>query len=322
MKAKILKPTAVFITIILALLSCEKVLDIDIPEEEQKIVINGLLSPDSTIRVHLAKSLSVLENTGEGSFNLLGAEIKLYEDGKHIKDLQHISDGFYQADYRPKPESNYRIIASHSDLTNNAEAEVAFIGAPVINSISMETELVTEAGWTYEALVMTINFKDNPQKDNYYMIALKTQRIDEYDYGNGEIEIDTVNEFQYSINSSDIVFGNDSYMENFRFGDFSGRVFSDTYIFQENYPLKIVAGYPYDYGYESDNKSKYTVYLCSISEDFYKYVLSFHNNSYTAEDPFSEPVTVLTNVQNGLGFVAGITMTSDSIEWNPSQNHR
>ena len=60
-------------------------------------------------------------------------------------------------------------------------------------------------------------------------------------------------------------------------------------------------------------KGMITVYLNSLSKEFYKYALSFSEQIETGDNPFTEPVKVYSNIENGLGVFAGYSYSKDSL---------
>jgi hypothetical protein len=59
-------------------------------------------------------------------------------------------------------------------------------------------------------------------------------------------------------------------------------------------------------------------YLKEITEDLYRYYYSYEEHLYAKDDPFSEPVTVFSNVNNGLGIVGAFAQDVDSIKLSPN----
>jgi hypothetical protein len=52
-----------FIILFSASLSCKKVIDIELPQPDPKIVVNSFITEDSRIKVHLSKTIGILEST-------------------------------------------------------------------------------------------------------------------------------------------------------------------------------------------------------------------------------------------------------------------
>jgi hypothetical protein len=60
---------------------------------------------------------------------------------------------------------------------------------------------------------------------------------------------------------------------------------------------------------------RYVIYLYTLSEDYYKYVLDRWEYFKTADDPFSEPIKFYSNSNNGCGIFAFSSMDTDTIQF-------
>lgn len=107
MKRKIL-----FLFVVLACLSCEKVLNVTLPYEGNKFVIYGELSPQNVISVQIERTYPP---TGEVEFTmdyLNETQVILLEDSKEIETLKRIANTtiFTSAkQFKPKEGKSYQI---------------------------------------------------------------------------------------------------------------------------------------------------------------------------------------------------------------------
>ena len=53
--------------------------------------------------------------------------------------------------------------------------------------------------------------------------------------------------------------------------------------------------------------------LVSVEREFYNFVKSYCLYYDALQTPFAEPVAILSNIENGLGFVYGYSIHTDSI---------
>ena len=85
----------IIILITLINYSCEKTLkDVKLPEVENKIVVNSILTADTTINIHLTKNKKIVEN--DYGYSIISeAEIDLYENESLIGRLDHTGEGYY-----------------------------------------------------------------------------------------------------------------------------------------------------------------------------------------------------------------------------------
>ncbi len=294
---KIIKYTASIIISTLLFASCEKVLDIDLPEGENKLVLNGFLMPDSTIKVYVGRSRNILENTVAESFQISDANVKLYKNDEFVSEMTFIGEGYYEFAEKPEPDAIYKISAQHKDFINTATAECSMLKPTEITKFEITEETVDEAGWQYTNRKLKITFTDNPDERNFYMVAL--QNLTEYEMydENGNIYYESYLENISYFYSEDPVFESDIWKQTFEGETLHGAAFSDRYIPGSSYSLEIDGGFLYN------PRNLVTAYIYSIDEDFYRYILSYQNNSYTSDNPFAEPVSVYSNITDGIGLL-------------------
>lgn len=101
--------------------SCEKIIPIDLPDQDRKIVINGLLAPDSLVNVNLSLSLSVLEP--DSFLYLSDAEVDLYRDNELLGRMVYDSVGFYSlpAENKIRPNHTPSARVTHYPDTNQPQ---------------------------------------------------------------------------------------------------------------------------------------------------------------------------------------------------------
>lgn len=300
-----MKKILIIITSLLLIFnSCEKILNIDIPEGDRHIVINGVMKPDSIINVQVSKSKSVLET--ENIEYLSSASLKLYIDGTFVEDLTYTENGNYLSTIKSQKDKEYKITADYGEM----KTATAIGKIPDSVSILSITYTNTETTDGKEHHIK-IKIDDPVGVDNYYFVALSTF-YEEYDnYGNPTGEYTESSQY---FQSSDPVFRNG--LLSFNLSGKEGLVFTDESFDGLDYSLDITAGHTYspvNTLKDGLGSQKYKVYLLSITKDLYYYIVSFNNNQVTTDDPFSQPVKVYTNVENGLGIFSGYNIVSDTI---------
>ena len=67
--------------IILILSSCERVILIDLPDSQNLIVVNGIITPGYGSWVNLSRSVDIRANEASSYIPLTNAELKIYKDG-------------------------------------------------------------------------------------------------------------------------------------------------------------------------------------------------------------------------------------------------
>ena len=288
----------VIITISLLIISCEKIIDIDIEDKDKKIVVNGILSTDSLVKVNISKSLSILDDKDVHFIN--DAIVTLYENDNFIEQLSSLDKGYYSTiSFKPTLEKRYKVTVEASGL-KSVNAENTIPNTIKINKIdTTTTQLSDETGYSEEKLECSINFTDPQNENNYYYVFAKAYIPTNYDNFGNPISYELTNIFFES---------DDKIIEStINYGD--GIVFSDKLINGDTYSLKIFIS---KYNFEQDTNKVY-FYLNSVSKDFYLYAVSYEKHINAIYDPFVEPVQVYENINNGYGIFTGYSSFVDSI---------
>ena len=295
----------IFSLIFIMFSSCEKVLDIDIPFKKRKIVVNGIMNPDSLVRVHVSKSMHILDNQDIALLD--NAHLNLYEDGVFIDSIPEVANGLYELPgFKPAIDHTYRIEVT-AENRNPVEAETT-IPKPV-SIISIDTNRVKgqDSG---NSLQFSLQFKDPPGVENYYIIRAKVYRqFSEWDHKTDSLSF-YYNTESIGLNSNDPVIDEHS----------SGLIFSDDYFKGKTYNMTFTFSSFYHgyYGYEEDVPERDKtyqayIYLHSISKEYYLYLKSFYMQMYAQDDPFAEPVTVYNNIKNGYGVLGSFAVSVDTL---------
>ena len=278
--------TFIFLTAVLAFstIGCEKIIDIDIPERDRKIVINGLLSPDSLVRVNLTSSLSVLDP--DEFVYLTDADVDLYGDNELLGRLLYDSAGFYVLPgVRALEGSTYRLVAEWKDLT--AAEAITVVPTPVPIQSLDTTRVLLDYG--QEMIKVKINF-DDPVGVNYYGISVDlTYRMNRFE----GIEMP-----EGLITQPAYLSRIDPFLDEEGVG-YRGGVYFEDRLF-EGTSKTIEVGLS-EYAFTFSDTVWVTVRLEQVAPSFYLYARSSQAYYSAHNNPFSEPVRVYTNVEGGLG---------------------
>ncbi len=277
---------SVAIGLCLLITSCEKVIEFDIPEAEPVLVLNGYVGMNELVEINVSTSLSYLEGGSPQTFSELSS-IELYKDGVFLEDLELIEPDFgrYASTNPISSTGLYEVRASAADY----ESVMAVTQVPeVLENIQVETlNIFSDGQAEYE-----LSFDEPPSEGDYYHMLVVTP----------ESDFQPAFAIEFSSNSEVFIssgFDFDLEGENFIFEE---GIFTDELVNGTNVKIRFKAqsGLPKE------------VQLVKCSEDYYFYHRSIiaYNNS---EGPFSVPVQVYTNVENGLGAVAGYNFSSVAI---------
>lgn len=313
---EIMKYTFLLFSLIIIFGSCRKKLDIDIPDTKKHIVLNGIINPDSIIRVRVTKSKGVLDNNNIE--NLSSAIVKIYKNNVYEEDLEYSDSGYFYSSVKPEINSDYKITADYAEL-QSVEAETRLTEPIEIQSIDTVIQIkITDWGGyidtSYE-IHTELKFEDNVSSSDFYALSVSTL-IPNYDYSDTSVVFLGYDAYENDYDTSNPVLNKRN--NEFFLDGMSGRVFNDELFNGNTYKL------PFTIYYQNNNvidknisassyPSKIVIRLMKVTEEIYNYVFSYNLNQQTNEDPFAQPVQVYSNVKNGLGIFSGYTMSTDTI---------
>jgi len=285
------------LTLLIVLIACEKTVYVDIPDKGRMITINSLFNPDSLLKVNVTKSCYILDNDIQIIDN---ATVEIYENDNLIDNLPYLKNGLYRSTtQKPLSGESYRIKVTVPGM-GTAETE-SYIPLET-NIISIDTASVKRTdneGYRQEQLEFRITFKDNPDKNNYYLLEPNLINIYTYnDYERDTIITDTI-QFMMYYESSD-----PSVVENL-WG--KGALFNDN----------IFNGNTYEFVFSTEKYFFDTSLICiklkTISEDYYKYLATSYKHLEAKWDPFMEKISVYNNVEGGVGIFGAYSLATDTI---------
>lgn len=272
------------------LVSCEKIIDISIPEKERKIVVNGLISADMPARIHFSRSLSVLEK--DSLVTIADAQVSLFEGDNLIGEFLKESDGYYYLpSFLPLVGHAYRLKASSTGL-QPIEAEA--IVPAVVPLASVDTATLT-GEWGQQELRLSVKFIDPAGVRNIYGFGVEvTYKEFNYDSMSYTGKILTHPAYLYS--------NTDGFLED-ESTDFEGKLYFEDLLF-DGQPKTVEFGVT-DYSFYESDTVWLNVRMEQIDPSYFLYVKSYESYREAHGNPFSEPVQVYTNVKGGYGIFSG-----------------
>jgi hypothetical protein len=312
------------------LLSCEKEIEFKGKEVEPMLVLNGFLTPDSVVKVHLSQSHFIFD-TDLTYKAIENADVELFVNGAPRETLRHTGNGSYRGTYKPRERDVIAIQASAGSL-RPVRAQTVIPVAPVIELADSTINYNWEDSWIYggngvatgaKELIQTNQIKlrlKEPanEKNSYFIKAGKTVFLNDGNVFTRQVDVDiksvlkgyiisdtgglfdfitdSEDDWKYSriknLFSDDLINGQDVLME-FDFVDIIKQVSVVNGEIQDN---NLVRG-------EIEN----TIHLSSMSEEYYRFFVSSIKADNSEESPFDEPVQVTSNVENGAGILGSYT---------------
>ncbi len=273
-----------FITF-LFLASCSKVVDYEIPYQGDKIVLNGLLTPDSVVQVSVFRSIPVGKEIGIEKIIISNAYVELWEDSIKIENLLHTQKGIYRSpsQFRPKIGKGYKIKVTAEGLSS-VETEMEYIPEmPILTSANFQDSIFIS---TNRAVVAKMTFIiTQTLKDDYYWVDFRG-------YKDGIVKYPNQTWVVKNINSC----GADNY------GMYASFIFSDECQSFPSFPIEIkTETSDYDGRFDSIKVS-----IASINKQFYDYQnVIAHQPIGGFDGTFSEGKTLPSNVKGGNGILVG-----------------
>jgi hypothetical protein len=308
-----------FTCLLFSLLSCQKVLDMEVEHRASKLVMYAHLLPDSLVTVAIGASVPILK---KDTLKNITAKISIYENDNFIEVLSFVSNGIYRTNsLRPKIGANYTITAEADGYGYEKISGSTKIPIPTeIMKVDTFNELNSDLNGTYMQLIFSTNFNDPNNTENFYSISIKN-----YDSINQYFNYQPFNVnnpiIELYLGWSDVYHIVDQNNNSFFGSEKDNEILANEILFSDiaingkstNIKLKILDQY---YNYFDpriptikDTSStittmKYEIILKSLTKDFFLYSKSMALYLSTNSDPFSEKVKVYNNITNGYGLIS------------------
>lgn len=316
--------------------ACENEIEFNGDEMQSMMVVNGFLSPDSIVKVHVTKSKFFLQDDS-GFDNVNNANVQLWVNNELKGVLTNAGNGYYTFNYTPKTGDKIKITASAGGLDDvYAETEIPR-AVPILAvdtfSIPQSDQYYTSGTYTeyggydidtlgvYHSIKLNVKltFKDSLNFNNYYVLNAQIKQTLK----------DGSTRFALSgFYSEDLVFGGASVNNDVLDTEAVNQYyeFNDDLINGSTYKLSLYSfitnhedfNKPDDGGVDTNPviKNELIVSLISVSRSYYLYLKSMDALS-NSSDFLSEPVQVHSNIVGGIGILGGYNVYSRIISLPP-----
>ncbi len=287
-----------FISLLVMVLGCSKLVDINYPETDNKLVINCLFTVNKPITAQI--SISTTYNSSDKKY-INNATCNLYIDDEFAETLTFSKNGMYQGKIIPTTNKTYKIVVNAEGYDEiSAESYIPTLAANIefdtINSVVFDPNDGLGVYYTKGLLKIA----DNANTNDYYLTKLTAEYI------NSENQANPI--FKYR--SNDPVLEDEGLLN---YGT-DCLLFSDKIFNGENYSML----FEYNVAFVTSDTGLLYVSTKQVSKEYYQYLKSLiiqTNNQATIEDPFvvGEPIEIYTNVKKGYGIFAGYNIHIDTI---------
>jgi hypothetical protein len=287
-------------------IGCEKDIKLELQQGGNKTVLFAFIYPDSALNVHLSKSVDILST--DNYQYVESGRLKLSVNKGTTKYFSFPGDQTWgqwsSIDFKAGDQID--LIASGRNIDT---ALVTTYIPEVINVERIDTissKYKGSDGDIQDVLKCNIGFIDPPSLGDKYQLMVIQERwevVNEVPYYYREI-VPYIQDDQVFYKSQE-----GSLLEGL---DLQG-LFTDDQINGQNYSVQCLIPKNYYEMFWFDEKIKLTFYLYHHTNDYYEYYKSKLTSDYYNDLPIFEPVTIHSNVINGVGLVSGLSFSNDSI---------
>jgi hypothetical protein len=301
-----------FIAFAILFVSCEKQINIDIPEKAPRLVLNSILEKGDSIRLVVGKtrhilSPSIMGNLDE-SYAVKDARAIVFENNIAVDTLVYFSS---TRDYRSTKNTVVRagIVYTYKVSSNGysqAEVSSTLPSQSVIAEVVRVKNAKTNSGG-YQMDEISIKLNDPAAEKNFYLVQIFPAWSQNYYYpvycvNTNDKDLEQIGDNADSLATDNCFNGGQLLLSD---ANFNGKQ-KLLKVFVEATELRELPD-------GSGNIRRPFVRVLRITEDYFKYLRSYNSYLSASDNPFAEPVNVFTNVKNGLGIFALSTTAVDTL---------
>jgi len=261
--------------------SCRKVIEIDLPSADSKVVVNSFFTDGNPIKVYLSKSIGVLDNIilecNNATIILLINNVKT--------DTLYPDNGYYYSHVLAERGNNYSLIVHVPDMDSVFCEDIIPEKTILQNYICTDSVLIDEDGFIINEL--NLDFQDSAGP-SFYEVQLSAKYIIDNNYTS----------IWFMKNSDPIITSTGLLDYNPKTLIFTDKMFDGKHCSVKIYfATQAYAGY------------NLKITFRSVSEHYYKYkerqfayLFSLENDIFSG---MSEPINLYSNITGGYGIFAG-----------------
>jgi len=271
------------------LLSCKKVIDIDLPPTDPKIIVNSFFTEGSKIKAHISKSIGILEN---GIPVCTDATVVLRENNI-ILDTMYYQSGYYYSNILAEVSNSYAMEVIVPGMETVFCNDIIPEKTTLQNFVCTDSVLIDQDGFIINELKLDFEDFSGP---SFYEVQLSAKYIIDNNYTS-----------IWFMKNSDPILTSTGLL------DYNPKtlIFNDKFFDGKHCSLKIYfATQAYDDYY-------LTITFRSVSESYYKYkerqyayLFSLENDIFSG---MNEPINLYSNITGGYGVFAGYSSDEKTI---------
>ena len=272
-----------------ALSACERIIEPDLPEHTPRLTLQAFFTTDSTWVAFVGRSAGILESLPSRERSVAEAVVELLAGDQVIDELKFFQrERVYTWEKGALQEGksySLRVSAPGFATIQATDAIPRPVPTAVVSYIT-NTSSRSESRIKGD-LSIKLEIQDPPDETNYYQIrSFSFFRSERY-----EGSFTTQDPSIIADNGAD-----DPFIEGF-FG--TEPFFKDTLFNGQTHQIELSSNY------NAPEHTSFFVQILYVSAAYYEYLKSARLHEPTQDNPFAEPVSVYSNVENGYGIFAG-----------------
>lgn len=279
------------IVLVLFVTSCELIIDVDVPYDGDRAVVNAVQKIDSVWMVDLSSTRYILDNQ-YSYLPISNAQVTILKPDGTTEALVHKGNGMFRGTTRPQPGNIYKVSVTPHGF-DAIEGEMRMPPLVKIIDLKWDSSRIEPNSTSQGAadVPFTLTFSDPAGEVNYYDVNVYIFYVYTYNrYPDGVQVTDTFASYRPTyIRDPGIALEDDQ--SEFSDKTFDGKTQTIPFITE----LTTYGNSPY----------KIEVWLTTSSEELYKYNKTQRLQAEVQGDPFAQPVQVYSNMSNGFGIFAG-----------------
>lgn len=274
--------------LLFALSACEQVIEPDLPEHTPRLVLQAFFTPDSTWVAFVGRSVGILEAMPEREMSVADATVELLKEGRVIDRLEFFQEErvyLWEEGALQAGESYSLRVAAPGFATIEATDAIPRPVPTAVVSYLTHTSDRSESRIKGD-MSIKLEIQDPPGETNYYQIRM-------FAFFDSELY-----EGSFSTQDPSIIADNaadESFTESF----YTAPFFKDTLFDGQTHAIELSGNY------NAPERTSFRVQVLHVSETYYEYLRSAKLHESTLDNPFAEPLSVYSNVENGYGIFAG-----------------
>lgn len=296
----------IYILPLLILIACEETITINGTESARQIVINSIISTDSTWNVNLSYSQSIFDDKEIEFIEYASAKVTNLMTGQTFF-LKNTGNGDFRRALQPSEGHAYELEINTLDgKTATAQTYVP----SVLKVDVVKNDLLDSEG--NQSIEIDIEIEDNPNEENFYVWELVENKRESITTEPGESTNNKVQALDGPESNSTVDLKSLNSPLFISDNNFNGKTYSAKITVGDDV-LNSVVGEPSSDGPEYP---RFKLRIMAVSKDLFEYLRTYeiYKQTEIKITSIAQPVEVYSNIENGLGIFGGYNLKEFPIQ--------